>query len=80
MFFISRPYFKTNYLHLTAGFKQDLSAVLSFIIYICIDGKATIVNDDGEVNMRKGETVLISADTRAVEIRTTAAKFLVVDV
>ncbi len=77
---VNSPYFKTNYLHLTAGFKQDLSAVLSFIIYICIDGKATIANDDGEVNIRKGETVLISADTRAVEIRTTAAKFLVVDV
>lgn len=77
---VNCPYFKTNFLNLTAGFRQDLSAVLSFIIYLCVDGKATIINDDGEVNVKKGETVLISADTKEVQIITTGAKFLVVDI
>jgi len=74
------PYFKTNYLSLTTNFNQDLSEFLSFVIYICVEGSATIVNEDGEVSIRQGETVLISADTKAIRIVTSGARFLVVDV
>lgn len=74
------PYFKTSYLNLTSNFRQDLSVAKSFVIYMCVEGEATIVNDEGEVSIRKGETVLISADTKTVQILTQGARFLVVDV
>lgn len=77
---VDSPYFKTNYLDLTTNFSQDLSSVLSFLIYMCVEGKATIVNEDGEVDVKKGETVLISADTKAIQILTQGASFLVVDI
>lgn len=77
---VDSPYFKTNYLDLTTNFSQDLSSVMSFLIYMCVEGKATIVNEDGEVDVKKGETVLISADTKAIQILTQGASFLVVDI
>ncbi|MCW5517408.1 type I phosphomannose isomerase catalytic subunit [Muriicola sp. Z0-33] len=77
---VDSPYFKTNYLDLTTNFSQDLSSVMSFVIYMCVEGKATIVNEDGEVDIKKGETVLISADTEAIQILTKGASFLVVDI
>jgi mannose-6-phosphate isomerase len=74
------PYFKTSFLNLSANFTQDLTGKNSFVILMCVEGMAVIMNDEGEVNIRKGETVLLSADTKAVKIKTTGTKLLVVDV
>ncbi|MBT8185601.1 MAG: class I mannose-6-phosphate isomerase [Eudoraea sp.] len=74
------PYFKTDFLNLSTDFTQDLSGKDAFVIYMCVEGAALIANDEGEVNIKKGETVLISADTKTMQIRTRGAKLLVVDV
>ena len=74
------PYFKTDYLHLTQNMSQDVSAVDSFIIYMCVKGEATITNDWGSVQVKKGETVLLPAASKAVEISTDGATLLEVTI
>ncbi|MEX0291459.1 MAG: type I phosphomannose isomerase catalytic subunit [Flavobacteriaceae bacterium] len=70
------PYFKTTYLNLTDDFEEDLKSQDSFVIYVCVDGEASLSNADGEVTLKKGETALISADTDRITIDTTGVKFL----
>jgi mannose-6-phosphate isomerase len=73
---VDSPYFKTNYLHLTTDFEQDLSSHDSFTIYMCVEGEAIITNSDGSASVSKGETLLISADTQSVRFDTIGAKLL----
>lgn len=40
------------------------------MVYVCVGGKATLVPDGGEVcTLAQGETVLVPACVRTVEIR-----------
>lgn len=70
------PYFNTNYLKLHSDFMQDLSGRDSFTIYMCVDGDAEIVNETGSATVKKGETVLIPANSDAVNLKTTGATLL----
>lgn len=74
------PYFKTNFLELTKNMNQDLSQRDSFTIYMCVGGKATISNDWGSANIRKGETILLPASSTFVEIEAKGAKLLEVTI
>ncbi len=74
------PYFKTNYIHLTENFNQDISKRDSFTIYMCVGGSAEISTNTGSVRIQKGETVLIPANSREVEIHTSETKLLEVTV
>lgn len=74
------PYFQTNFLRLSEIFSIDLSGRDSFIIYMCVGGDATIANPEGSASINKGETVLISADTKVVDIQTTGAELLEVTI
>lgn len=73
-------YFKTNFLHLTDDMVQDLSNRDSFSIYICIDGQVKITNDWGMAALEKGETLLVSAASKKLAIRTNGAKLLEVTI
>ena len=70
------PYFNTNYLKLHSDFTQDLSGRDSFTIYMCVDGDAEIVNETGSASVKKGETVLIPANSATVNIKTTGTTLL----
>ncbi len=70
------PYFNTNYLKLHSDFAQDLSGRDSFTIYMCVDGDAEIVNETGSASVKKGETVLIPANSATVNIKTTGTTLL----
>ncbi|MFT5737301.1 MAG: mannose-6-phosphate isomerase [Maribacter sp.] len=74
------PYFRTNFLNLTKGFEQDLAARDSFTIYMCVSGTASISTDDGEVAVKKGETVLIPALANRIRIKTDGTKLLEVTI
>jgi mannose-6-phosphate isomerase len=47
---------------------------------MCVGGDATIANPEGSASINKGETVLISADTKVVDIQTTGAELLEVTI
>ena len=74
------PYFKTNFIALSRPMYQDLSNKDSFTIYMCVGGRATIINDWGSAFINKGETVLVPAMSSKVEIETQGAKLLEVTI
>lgn len=65
----SCEYFTTNLLKLDKVLKQDLSSIDSFVIYICMGGSCKVSDDkNNEIELKQGETLLISADTHWIEI------------
>lgn len=74
------PYFKTNFMELIQPIKQDLSQRDSFTIYMCVGGTAIIGNDWGSTEIKKGETVLVSASSTFVDIDAQKSKLLEVTI
>ncbi len=74
------PYFKTNFLDLANGLNQDVSSRDSFTIYMCVGGEAEIANDWGSTRIKKGETLLIAAESTSISITTNGAKLLEVTI
>ena len=70
------PYFKTNYIRLTDDLVQDVTKRDSFTIYICVGGSATVKNEDGIARIKKGETVLVSARSKHITLKSKDAKIL----
>ncbi|MFI3303333.1 MAG: type I phosphomannose isomerase catalytic subunit [Rikenellaceae bacterium] len=65
-------YFKTSIYNLTDGIILDCRLIDSFVIFICVEGYATI---NGEA-VQRGETVLISALTSKININTEGCKLI----
>ncbi len=62
-------YFTTNLLDMDTTIERDLSTLDSFVIYICMGGKATLKDNMGnELNIHQGQTVLIPANTESITI------------
>lgn len=62
-------YFTTNLLDVDTIMVRDFSALDSFVVYICMEGKASIRDNKGnEIYVSQGQTVLIPADTDVVTI------------
>ena len=62
-------YFTTNLLAVNEKITRDLSAVDSFVVYICMEGKATLKDNKGNIlPLQQGQTVLIPADTDNISI------------
>ncbi|MCF8372766.1 MAG: class I mannose-6-phosphate isomerase [Bacteroidales bacterium] len=65
----SCPYFTTNLLEFDSAKKKDYNLIDSFVIYVCLDGGFSI-EYGGEENcqVKKGETVLLPADLKIIEL------------
>jgi mannose-6-phosphate isomerase len=74
------PYFKTNYLNLNQNLNLDVSKRNSFTILMCVDGLAEIITNTGSVDIQKGETVLVPANSENLTINTSNTKLLEVTV
>lgn len=62
-------YFTTNLLELDKPVARNYANTDSFVIYICMGGKCTITDDKGNnLDVKQGETILIPADTKSVDI------------
>lgn len=72
---VTCPYFTTNFLPINGKLNRS-NIYDSFLIYLCVDGKATIVYDQEETEIGKGETVLIPAKIKEFEIHSDYAKLL----
>lgn len=62
------PYFTTNYLNIEKNQSFNVEERDSFTIYLCVDGVAEIANENGMEKIKKGETILIPAETKKVNI------------
>lgn len=61
---VRSPFFVTNIIVIDKALAKDYTELDSFVIYICVEGKVTIVHDGTEikeVTIKKGEAVLIPA-------------------
>ena len=72
----SCQYFTTNYLPVKGKLEKDYSAVDSFIIYMCVSGEAKISISGNSEDIKQGETVLIPAENKNVEIFSEEAELL----
>ena len=62
-------YFTTNLLDLDIPKERDYAAMDSFVVYVCMGGKATLRdNDNNELIIHQGQTVLIPAETQRITI------------
>ncbi len=77
---VNCPYFKTNYINLNDSLSQDVTQRDSFTIYMCVGGSATISNDLGTAKVKKGETVLLPANSKNITIDTTDVTLLEVTI
>lgn len=65
----SCEYFTTNVIDLKSVYKRDIYVLNSFVVYMCIEGNATITSKNNEQeNISKGETILIPAAIDEVTI------------
>lgn len=56
---IQSPYFITNIIQTSQSLKKDYSEVDSFVLYLCTEGNFKVVFAEGNVQVNKGETLLI---------------------
>ncbi len=67
---VACPYFTTSLYDMTEDISCDYSELDSFVIFICVEGECTMVDDQkNEISLRAGETVLFPATTQDVSIR-----------
>ena len=62
-------YFETNLLDLTQPISRDWSELDSFVIYICMEGKVTLRDAQGnEVSLHQGQSVLVPAENPSLTL------------
>ena len=70
---VSCEYFTTNLLYLDKQFDQNISDIDSFIVYMCLEGSCTIVDDkQNKITIEQGETILIPASAKQITISPTS--------
>ena len=73
-------YFTTNFIHVVGEKELDYSKTDSFVIFMCVQGNATISIDEYAENLNFGETVLIPATADKVVIISKNCRMLEVTV
>ena len=64
----SCKYFNTNLIQFTDKVEKEFIAIDSFVVYMCIEGDMEIVYGDEIVPVSKGETVLIPAEIKNIQL------------
>lgn len=65
---VACPYFTTNLIVFDRTIMRDYAPLDSFVVYMCVDGKAVITVDQQQYNIDRYETVLIPAAVNDVTI------------
>ncbi|MUU78728.1 type I phosphomannose isomerase catalytic subunit [Winogradskyella endarachnes] len=69
-------FFTTNIFKIKASQKRDYSDIDSFIIFMCVEGRAEVTVNNLTEFVTMGETILVPANTELVAFNSTNAKFL----
>lgn len=66
---VASPYFTTSVYDMTEEITCDYSELDSFVIFICVEGSCRLMDDNqNEITLRAGETVLLPAAVQEVTI------------
>ncbi len=66
---VSSEHFTTNLLHFDQPLAKDYFELDSFVIYIGLEGECTIEHENGTETIRKGETILLPAVLKDIQLR-----------
>lgn len=61
-------YFKTNLLEIDKGLERDFTPFDTFVIYMCLEGSATIKYNGGEETVEMGQTILVPATLNEFQV------------
>lgn len=73
---IDCKYFTTNFLHLTKDLSIDHYDKDSFVIYMCVEGAAVLTYQNKQEKIEMGETILMPACLKEINIQTEGVKLL----
>ncbi len=73
---VSCPYFTTNFLPVTGRLKKNYATEDSFVIFMCVSGTAEISVSGNSESIEKGQTVLIPAENKEVQIFSEGSELL----
>jgi len=77
---VTCPYFKTNFIPVKGEKVLDYKEIDSFVIFMCVEGAATISIFNNSETITYGETILIPANANSVTINSGNCKLLEVTV
>lgn len=69
-------YFTTNFLPVKGKIQMDYNKMDSFVIFMCVEGKATLETNGHQENIEQGQTVLIPANIDNVSISSEGVELL----
>jgi mannose-6-phosphate isomerase len=73
---LNSPYFSVNLIESDQHKIRNLSAIDSFVVYMCVDGQTSISLDGNSEDLVMGDTVLIPACAKEVHFQKDSAKLL----
>jgi mannose-6-phosphate isomerase len=73
---VHSPYFKTNFIEITTEITKDYTLLDSFVIYICVEGSFEINYNNTIYTIFKGETILLPASIKNINLLADFAKIL----
>lgn len=73
---IHNEYFKTNFLPVHQKMDIKIAGRDSFSIYMCIEGEVVLRTEDGQMPMKRGETLMIPACCEQLELQSSGAELL----
>lgn len=66
---VSCPYFTTSLCELNEEKTFDFASLDSFVVFICVEGKGTVEDNEGNrLEVHQGETLLLPATTRSLRV------------
>lgn len=73
---VHSPYFKTNILDINTTIHLNYSEIDSFIIYMCVEGEFELLYGNKSYELKTGETILVPAAIKELNINSKNAKIL----
>jgi len=77
---VHSPYFLTNIILVDGEVQRDYSELDSFIIYMCVEGNASLVHDGNSYALNYGECILLPAFINNVILKADKAKVIEINV
>lgn len=66
---VHSPYFTSNFLPVSGKLKKVYNHIDSFVIYMCVSGSLSISTANSEDTLQKGQTILVPACIKEVELK-----------
>ncbi len=73
---VHSPYFKTNILDINSVVEKDYSNIDSFVIYMCVEGAVNLICERKTYTINEGETLLLPASLKKVQLNAKKGKVL----